>query len=56
MASQEWKAMVEVSSVLPRTYYHSTSLDMKGYLRRAFPGRTILPRLRIDDLDLGAAQ
>ena len=47
--------MVEVSSVLPRTYYHSTSLGMKGYLRRAFPGRAILTRLRIDDLDLGAA-
>ena len=54
-ASQEWKAMVEKSSVLHRTYYHSNSLGMKGYLRRAFPGRTILTRLRIDDLDLGAA-
>ena len=54
-ASLEWKAMVEESSVLPRTYYHSSSLGMKGYLRRAFPGRTILTRLRIDDLDLGAA-
>jgi hypothetical protein len=55
MASQEWKAMVGKSSVLSRTYYHSTSLGMKGYLRRAFPGRAILTRLRIDDLDLGAA-
>ena len=48
--------MVGESKVLPtRTYYHSTLLGMKGYLRRAFPGRAILTRLRIDDLDLGAA-
>ena len=43
------------SSVLSRTYHHSTALGIKGYLRRTFPGRAILTRLRIDDLDLGAA-
>ena len=55
MASQEWKAKVDESVVLSRTYCLSTSLCMKGYLRRTFPGRAILTRLRIDDLDLGAA-
>jgi hypothetical protein len=55
MASQEWKAKVDESVVLSRTYCLSTSLCMKAYLRRTFPGRAILTRLRIDDLDLGAA-
>ena len=54
MASEEWKTKVDESAVLSRTYCLSTSLGMKGYLRRAFPGRAILTRLRIDDLDLGA--
>ena len=55
MAFQEWKTKVDESAVLSRTYCLSTSLGMKGYLRSAFPGRAILTRLRIDDLDLGAA-
>ena len=55
MASREWKAKVDDSSVLSRTYHHSTVLGIKGYLRRAFPGRAVLTRLRIDDLNLGAA-
>ena len=28
---------------------------MKGYLKRTYPGRQILTRIRIDDLTLGAA-
>ena len=54
-ASREWKAKVDQSPCLSRTYIHSNSLGCKGYLRRAFPGRCILTRLRLDDLELGAA-
>ena len=54
-ASEEWKTKVTSSSTLARTYRHSTSLALKGYLKRTYPGRQILTRLRIDDLNLGAA-
>ena len=54
-ASQEWKARVEGSSRLARTYRYSRALATQGYLKKTFPGRQILTRLRIDDLDLGAA-
>lgn len=54
-ASEEWKTKVTSSTTLARTYRHSTSLALKGYLKRTYPGRQILTRLRIDDLNLGAA-
>ena len=53
--TQEGRAKVESSTCLARTYRHTTTLATRGYLRRAFPGRTIFTRLRLDDLDLGAA-
>ena len=40
---------------LARTYPLALSLSMKGYLKRTYPGRQILTRIRIDDLPLGAA-
>ncbi len=43
------------SSRLARTYRHSNSLKVGGYLKGAYPGRQILTRLRLDDLALGAA-
>ena len=46
---------MEGSSRLARTYRYSKALATQGYLKRTFPGRQILTRLRIDDLDLGAA-
>jgi hypothetical protein len=55
ITTQEWRARVESSSCLTQTYRHTTTLATRGYLRRSFPGRTILTRLRLDDLDLGAA-
>jgi hypothetical protein len=54
-ALQEWKAKVDESSCLSRTYQLNTDLIIKGYLRKSYPGRIILTRLRLDDLDLGAA-
>ena len=57
-ASEEWKTKVTNSSTLARTYRHSsdsTSLALKGYLKRTYPGRQILTRLHLDDLNLGAA-
>jgi len=54
-ASEEWKTSVTSSTTLARTYRHSASLALKGYLKRTYPGRQILTRLRIDDLNLGAA-
>ena len=55
MASQEWKTKVDQSSCLSRTYRLSNPLIIKGYLQKTYPGRCILTRLRLDDLDLGAA-
>ena len=55
MATQEWKTRVEESDRLARTYRLCKTLTIHGYLKRVYPGRQILTRLRIDDLDLGAA-
>jgi hypothetical protein len=55
MASGEWRARIASSSRLGITYSLARSLATKGYLREAYPGRQILTKLRIDDLDLGAA-
>ena len=55
MASQEWKTRVDGSDRLARTYRLCKTLTTHGYLKRVYPGRQILTRLRIDDLDLGAA-
>ena len=46
---------MDASSCLSRTYQLSSELEIKGYLRGSYPGRIILTRLRLDDLDLGAA-
>ena len=46
---------MDESSCLLRTYQLATDLEIKGYLRKSYPGRIILTRLRLDDLDLGAA-
>ena len=54
-ATQEWRQRVQDSSRLARTYRHSNSLKVRGYLKGAYPGRQILTRMRLDDLDLGAA-
>ena len=54
-ASTEWSARVARSSRLARTYPLALSLSMKGYLKRTYPDRQILTRIRIDDLTLGAA-
>lgn len=55
MASGEWRARIAGSMRLENTYPLARSLAAKGYLREAYPGRQILTKLRIDDLDLGAA-
>jgi hypothetical protein len=54
-ATLEWKTRVDGSARLARTYRLCKTLTTHGYLKRAYPGRQILTRLRIDDLDLGAA-
>lgn len=54
-ASKEWLQRAQASPSLGATYQDETSLETRGYLNYDFKGRQVLTKLRINDLDLGAA-
>ena len=54
-ASREWLTKAKASTRVGGTYHDSVALQTRGYLKFDFKGRQILTKLRVDDLDLGAA-
>ena len=54
-ATQEWRQSVRASSRLMCTYEDVAQLETRGYLKADFKGRQVLTKLRVDDLNLGAA-
>ena len=54
-ARTEWIRAVQASERLKDTYAPSEPLRTRGYLDVAFRGRRVLTKLRVDDLNLGAA-
>ena len=54
-ASREWLLGARASSSLGATYQDELALEPRGYLNFEFKGRQVLTKLRINDLDLGAA-
>ena len=54
-ATKEWLKGAKASPRLGETYRDVVSLEMHGYLKFDFKGRQVLTKLRIDDLELGAA-
>ena len=49
------KKSVRASSRLMCTYEDVAQLETRGYLKADFKGRQVLTKLRVDDLNLGAA-
>ena len=54
-ARKEWRDAVKTSTRPRDTYGATETLKMRGYLKIEFRGQTILTKLRLDDLRLGAA-
>ena len=54
-AQKEWSTAVALSSRLKGTYARGEPLRTRGYLYYDFRGRQVLTKLRVDDLNLGAA-
>ena len=54
-AAEQWAMQVTESPRLRDTYLYTGDLKTRGYLNADFRGRQVLTKLRIDDLDLGAA-
>jgi hypothetical protein len=54
-AQREWRTRVASNRRIAATYTHTRTLTFRKYLSEAYKGRTILLKLRLDDLPLGAA-